>query len=115
MPNAQASTYGGLPGTTISFYASGFARQEVVHVYVGGGLGGGGTLVSCFNTDDKGNAAAAGSYVIPGNAQGKLTFALIGSKSGGKASAALTVSAAPSPVQVPPQPPFTCPLDGATK
>jgi hypothetical protein len=115
MPNAQASTYGGLPGTTISFYASGFARQEIVHVYVGGGLGGGGTLVSCFNTDGRGNAAAAGSYVIPGNAQGKVTFALIGSKSGGKASATLTVSAAPSPVQVPPQPPFTCPLDGATK
>ena len=115
MPNAQASTYGGLPGTTISFYASGFARQEIVHVYVGGGLGGGGALVSCFNTDDKGNAAAAGSYVIPGNAQGKVTFALIGSKSGGKATATLTVSAAPSPVQVPPQPPFTCPLDGATK
>src|SRR5260370_27037678 len=44
MPNAQASTYGGLPGTTISFYASGFARQEVVHVYVGGGLGGGGKI-----------------------------------------------------------------------
>jgi len=115
MPNAQASTYGGLPGTTISFYASGFARQEVVHVYVGGGSGGGGTLVSCFNTDDKGNAAAAGSYVIPGNAQGKLGFALIGSKSGGRASATLTVSAAPTPVQVPAQPPFTCPLDGATK
>jgi hypothetical protein len=115
MPNAQASTYGGLPGTTISFYASGFARQEVVHVYVGGGSGGGGALVSCFNTDGRGNAAAAGSYVIPGNAQGKVTFALIGSKSGGKATATLTVSAAPSPVQVPPQPPFTCPLDGATK
>jgi hypothetical protein len=115
MPNAQASTYGGLPGTTISFYASGFARQEVVHVYLGGGLGGGGTMVSCFNTDGRGNAAAAGSYVIPGNAQGKLTFALIGSKSGGKATAALSVSAAPSPVQVPPQPPFTCPLDGASK
>jgi len=115
MPNAQASTYGGLPGTTISFYASGFARQEVVHVYVGGGSGGGGTLVSCFNTDDKGNAAAAGSYVIPGNAQGRLTFALIGSKSGGKASATLTVSAAPTPVQVPAQPPFTCSLDGASK
>ena len=115
MPNAQASTYGGLPGTTISFYASGFARQEVVHVYVGGGSGGGGTLVSCFSTDNKGNAAAAGSYVIPGNAQGKLGFALIGSKSGGRASATLTVSAAPTPVQVPAQPPFTCPLDGATK
>ena len=115
MPNAQASTYGGLPGTTISFYASGFAHQEVVHVYLGGGSGGGGTLVSCFSTDNKGNAAAAGSYVIPGNAQGKLGFALIGSKSGGRASATLTVSAAPSPVQVPPQPPFTCPLDGATK
>src|SRR5258708_28660655 len=73
MPNAQASTYGGLPGTTISFYASGFARQEVGHVYVGGGLGGGGTLGSGFNTDDRGNAGGAGSYGLPANPQGNVT------------------------------------------
>lgn len=110
-PNAQASTYGGLPGTTVTFYASGFARNEVVHVYVGHTQNSAGTLVSCFRTDDKGSAASAGSYVIPGNAQGKLVFALTGSKSGGTATATTSVTAAPTAVQVPPQPPFTCPLD----
>ncbi len=111
-PSAQPSTYGGFPGTTVTFYAAGFARSEVVHVYVGATQNSAGTLVSCFRTDDKGNAGAAGSYIIPGNAQvGKLVFTLTGSKSGGTATAVMTVAAPPSPVQVPAQPPFTCPLD----
>ena len=112
MPNAQASTYGGLPGTTVSFYATGFARDEVVHVYVGHTGNSASNMVSCFRTDDQGNVAAAGSYVIPGNAQvGKLVFTLTGSKSGGTTTAVMQVSAAPAPVQVPAQPPFTCSLD----
>jgi len=114
MPNAQASTYGGLPGTTVSFYATGFAHNEVVHVYVGRTQNSTGSMVSCFSTDQKGNAAAAGSYVVPGNAQGKLVFTLTGSKSGGSASATMSVTAAPSAVQVPTQQPFTCPLDTAS-
>jgi hypothetical protein len=113
MPSAQTSTYGGLPGTTVSFYAKGFARQEVVHVYMGSAQNTG-NMVSCFRTDDKGNVAAAGSYVIPGSAQGKLSFQLIGSQSGGTATATMSIMSAPSPVQVPPQPPFKCPLDSAT-
>jgi hypothetical protein len=115
MPNAQASTYGGLPGTTVTFYATGFAKQEVVHVYVGHTHDNSGNMVSCFRTDDKGNAASAGSYVVPGDAQGKLVFGLTGSKSGGTATATMNVTPAPSAVQVPKQPPFTCPLDNATK
>ena len=111
MPNAQASTYGALPGTTVSFYATGFARQEVVHVYLGHTQNTAGNMVSCFRTDDRGNAAAAGSYVVPGDAQGKLVFTLIGAKSEGTALATMSISAPPSPVQVPPQPTFTCPLD----
>ena len=111
MPNAQASTYGGLPGTTVSFYATGFARQEVVHVYVGHTQNNAGNMVSCFRTDDKGNAVAAGSYVVPGDAQGRLVFTLIGAKSNGTALATMSITAPPSPVQVPPQPTFTCPLD----
>ncbi len=110
-PNAQASTYGGLPGTTVTFYATGFARNEVVHVYVGRTQNSAGTLVSCFRTDDKGNAGAAGSYVIPGNTQGQLVFTLIGSKSDGTATATVQVAAAPTPVQVPAQSAFSCPLD----
>ena len=112
MPSVQPSTYGGFPGTTVTFYATGFARNEVVYVYVGRIQNSAGDMVSCFHTDDKGNAGAAGSYVIPGNAQvGPLVFTLIGSESGGIATAAMQVSAAPTPVQVPAQPPFTCPLD----
>jgi hypothetical protein len=111
-PSIQPSTYGGFPGTTVSFYAAGFARNEVVHVYVGRTQNSMGTLVSCFRTDDKGNAGAAGSYVVPGNAQpGTLVFTLMGGKSGGIGTASMHVSAPPSPVQVPAQPPFTCPLD----
>jgi hypothetical protein len=113
MPSAQTSTYGGLPGTTVSFYAKGFARQEVVHVYMGSAQNTG-NMVSCFRTDDKGNVAAAGSYVIPGSAQGKVSFQLIGSQSGGTATATMSIMSAPSPVQVPSQPPFKCPLDSAT-
>ncbi len=110
LPSAQASTYGGLPGTTVSFYATGFARDEVVHVYVGS-ANSARNMVSCFRTDDTGNVAAAGSYVVPGNAQGQLVFTLIGSKSGGIATAKMSITAAPAPVQVPVQPPFTCNLD----
>jgi hypothetical protein len=112
-PTAMASTYGGFPGTTVSFYASGFASNEVVHVYLGH-MQGASNMVSCFRTDDRGNAGAAGSYVIPGNAQtGKMVFALVGTMSGGVGLATMTIGAPPTPVQVPPQPPFTCPLDTA--
>jgi len=112
MPAVETSTYGGFPGTTVTFYATGFASDEVVHVYLGHMQGNASNMVSCFRTDDRGNAGAAGSYVVPGNVQvGKLVFALVGSKSGGIGLATMTVAAAPTPVQVPPQPPFTCPLD----
>jgi len=71
-----------------------------------------GTMVSCFNTDGRGDAGAAGSYTIPSNAQvGKLVFTLRGVKSGAVGTATVQVSAPITPVQVPPQPPFTCPLD----
>src|SRR5262249_36117801 len=65
-PLVQPSTYGGFPGTTITFYAAGFARSEIVHVYVGHTKSTTGTLVNCFQADDRGNAAAVGSYQIPG-------------------------------------------------
>ena len=113
MPSAQASTYGGLPGTTVTFYVSGFASNEVVHVYTGHTANNAGNMVSCFRSDDRGNAVSAGSYVIPGNAQGKLAFTMTGSKSGGVATANMSVMAPPFPVQVPAQPQFNCPLDSA--
>ena len=82
-PVVRASTYGGLPGTTLNFYARDFAPGEVVRVYTGKGEGSQGELVSAFRVDQKGTAGAAGSYVIPGKAQGKLTFTLVGTKSEG--------------------------------
>ena len=110
-PLVEPSTYGGLPGTAISFYVSGFAPSEVVHVYAGHTKSTTGTMVGCFQTDGKGRAVNVGSYVIPGSAQGALGFALIGEKSGGVGTASVNVSAPPAPVQTPPQATFKCPLD----
>ncbi len=110
-PVIQPSTYGGFPGTTISFYVAGFARSEVVHVYAGHTKSTMGTMIGCFQTNDRGSAAAVGSYLIPGDAQGTLGFALVGAKSGGVGVASINVGAPPAPVQTPKQAPFTCPLD----
>jgi hypothetical protein len=112
-PNAQPSTYGGRPGTAVTFYVAGFARNEVVHIYTGASQNTPGTMVGCFQADGQGNAGGAGSYVIPGNAQaGQLTFTLTGSKSGASATATVQVIAPQTAVQLPPQPPFKCSLDG---
>jgi serine/threonine protein phosphatase PrpC len=110
-PVVEPSTYGGFPGTTITFYASGFASNEVVHLYAGHSKSAMGNMVACFQTDGKGNAAAVGSYTIPGDAQGQLGFALVGAKSGGVGVASVNVTPPPVPVHTPPQPAFTCPLD----
>jgi hypothetical protein len=111
-PNVQPSTYGGRPGTALAFYASGFARTEVVRAYLARTRDDPGHEVSCFMTDSQGNAAAAGSYIIPGNARaGQLIFTLLGSKSQAAATAALEVIASDVPVQVPAPPEFKCSLD----
>ncbi len=108
-PNVQPSAYGGRPGTTISFYAVGFARNEVVHVYAGGQNGG---MVSCFRTNNKGSAGAAGSYIIPSDVQsGKLTLRFVGTKSSATTVTTVDVMPAGEAVNIPPAPPFKCPLD----
>ena len=110
-PSAQPSTYGGRPGTTLTFYAIGFARNEIVHAFVGRTDSDPGQEVSCFRTDGQGNAASGGSYVVPGDASpGQLIFTLFGSRSLASATAALEVIASDVPVQVPPQSQFTCDL-----
>jgi hypothetical protein len=108
-PTGRASTYGGLPGTTLNFYARDFAPNEVVKVYVGGSGGAAGEMVAAFRVDAKGAATAAGSYVIPGNAQGKLTFNMVGSKSEASTAVNVTVDKADGPVSVAPQPKYTLP------
>jgi nucleoid-associated protein YgaU len=110
-PSAQPSTYGGRPGTTLTFYAVGFARDEIVHVLTGRTATSAGREVSCFRTDAQGNAASGGSYVVPGDAlPGQLIFTLVGAKSESSATSALEVIASDVPVQVPPQPDFQCEL-----
>jgi hypothetical protein len=90
-PTARANTYGGLPGTTLTFYVKDFAPNETVNVYVGRGKGSQGERVSSFKVNEKGSATAAGEYVIPGDAQGKLTLTLVGTKSEGSATTTVTV------------------------
>ena len=94
-PVAQVSTYGAMPGTTVSFYASGFAANEVVEVYLGRGQGNSGQLVSAFRVDGHGNAAAAGKYVIPNGTGPALYFTMVGQESGGTASAKVSVTTPP--------------------
>jgi hypothetical protein len=108
-PVAEASTYGAMPGTSVSFYASGFAANEVVKVYLGRGQGNSGQLVSAFRVNSKGSAAAAGNYVIPNGTGPGLYFTMVGQQSGGSATAKVSVTAPSQPVNVPSQPPYVLP------
>lgn len=112
-PDAQPSTYGGRPGTAITFYANGFARDEVVRIFVGRTKDSQGKEVSCFKTDGQGTARSAGTYTIPGNAQaGQLQFALVGDKTHSVAAATVQVMDAGGPVDVPnTESDFTCQYD----
>jgi hypothetical protein len=109
-PSVQASTYGAMPGTSISFYARGFAPGEVVLVYLGRDKGSAGQLVTAFRVDAQGNAAAGGKYIILGNGGPMLYFTLVGQKSGGSGVAKVSVTTPPqgSPA-VPAQPPYVLP------
>src|SRR5215469_227944 len=108
-PVAQASTYGAMPGTAVSFYASGFAANKVVLVYAGGGHGQTGTLVSAFRVNAMGSASAAGHYIVPSGVGPGLYFNLVGQQSGGSATAKVSVTAPAQPVTVPSQPPYVLP------
>lgn len=108
-PVAEASTYGAMPGTSISFYASGFAANEVVMVYLGRGQGNSGQMVSAFRVNSKGSAAAAGNYVIPNGAGPGLYFTMVGQQSGGSATAKVSVTAPSQPVSLPSQPAYVLP------
>jgi hypothetical protein len=111
LPSVQASTYGALPGTTLSFYATGFAANEVVLVYLGATKGQQGKLVTAFRVNAKGAADAAGDYIVPSGIQGALYFTLVGQKSDGTGVAKVDVTPAPGggQVTVPSQPPYVLP------
>ncbi len=110
-PLARASTYGGLPGTALTFYAQGFAPDEAVHVYVGRGQGSQGEVVSAFRVDGGGKARSGGSYLIPGDASNQLTFTLVGARSKASATATVKVDNSGGSVDIPPQPKYTVPKD----
>jgi hypothetical protein len=109
-PLARASTYGAMPGTSLTFYADGFAPNEAVHVFAGGGQGSQGDLVSAFRVDGNGKAKGGGSYMIPGNVSNGVTFALVGARSKASATVAVKVDNSGG-ADVPPQPKYTLPKD----
>jgi hypothetical protein len=108
-PSAQPSTYSALPGTSVSFYATGFAPNEVVLVYVNGGQGKTGQLVSAFRVNAQGKASAVGHYVVTSGEGPALHFSLVGKHSGSTAGVKLSVAAPAQPVTVPSQPPYVLP------
>jgi hypothetical protein len=117
-PMAETSTYGGRPGTTVTFYGTGFARDEVVHVFVGRTTNSQGDEVSCFAADPQGNFGAAGAYQIQSGLQaGQITFTLVGDNSQSPALTKMQIMA-PSPNEPSPPPskqaPFHCNLSSAT-
>jgi hypothetical protein len=102
MPSAQASTYGALPGTTVSFYAKGFSANEVVLVYSDG------KLVTAFRVNSQGSASAQGSYVVPSGVANNVYFKLVGQQSGGQAAVKLGIEPGGSN-NVPAQRPYVLP------
>ncbi|MGI5835060.1 MAG: hypothetical protein ACOX87_01040, partial [Chloroflexota bacterium] len=113
-PNVQPSTYGGRPGTSITFYGDGFARDEVVRFYLDRTRDSNGREVACAKADAQGRIGAGGSYTIPADAQaGQLVFTVIGSRSRAVTTTAVEVMEAGVPIQVPaePAPEFQCPFD----
>jgi hypothetical protein len=113
-PSAETSTYGGRPGTSISFYGNGFARGEVVHVFVGRSTQRSGDEVSCFMSDTQGGFSAGGLYTLEsGTPPGTLVFTLVGEKSKVPASAKMQVMGTTAGEPAPPvvkTAPFHCSL-----
>lgn len=113
-PNVQPSTYGGRPGTSITFYGDGFAREEVVRFYLDRTRDSKGREVACAKADSQGRIGAGGSYTIPPDAQtGQLTFTVIGGRSRAVTTTTVEVMEAGVPVQVQdePQQEYQCPFD----
>lgn len=107
-PMGRPSTYAGMPGTSVRFSGSGFAPNEAVHVFTKRTPGGSGELVTAFRVNQRGAAAGVGEYMIPSDAKGKLTFTMVGAKSKGTATVAITVENDGS-VKLPPQPKYNLP------
>jgi hypothetical protein len=98
-PIAAPSSYGGGPGTAITFYGTGFARHETVRVWLGQP---GGQQVATLQTDGHGNLIARpGLITIKSTTRpGKLVFVLTGDKSVTPATVTFNVQAAGGPVDL---------------
>ncbi len=94
LPIAAPSSYGGGPGTAITFYGTGFARNETVRVFEGL-PGGAHTQVAVMHTDNHGNLLARAGLILikPGTPPGKMNFILAGDKSVTPVSVAFNVQA----------------------
>lgn len=110
-PQARTNAYGGLPGTVVNFYATQFAPNEAVHVYVKTSKGAKGDLVSAFRVDKKGTARAVGQYTIPGNTENSVIFELRGQLSGSTATVNFKVDSSGGPVEIPTPKPYVLPKD----
>lgn len=100
-PQVEPSAYSGLPGTTVTFYGTGFARGEVVRVYAGG-EGTGPRLVACGRADGEGRLRGDAPYTLePALGEGRVTFLLEGASSGGVATTSMEVGAPRQAVAVP--------------
>jgi hypothetical protein len=115
-PSADPSTYGGRPGTSVTFYGAGFARNEIVRVYIGRTQTSSGKEVACFKTNDQGAIVGGGTaYTIQPNTQaGEMVFSLIGDKSQAAAVAQVEIMEATGPVQgggTAEQKEYVCPYD----
>lgn len=113
-PMAQPSTWGGRPGTSMSFYARGYAPNEVVLVYANRTPTNPGELVTAFRADPTGSAFGAGRYTIPGDAHGPMSLQLVGRESEATATATLTIQNRPGANNVPPTPKYVLPPELAT-
>lgn len=109
-PTGRPSTYAGMPGTSLRFNGAGFAPKEAVHVYTKRSHDSPRELVSAFRVSEKGAAVAAGEYMIPSDAKGKVTFQLVGAKSKGTATVAVNVENDGS-VKLPAKPKYKLPAN----
>jgi len=81
-PTVQPSTWSGRPGTVITFYGHGFARNELVRVRRAATQSKPAEEVSCFRTNENGEVGGLGSYIIQAtDREGQLDLQLVTEKS----------------------------------
>ena len=81
-PSIEPSTWAGRPGTTVTFYGNGFARNELVRVRRAATPARPAQEVSCFRTNENGEVGGLGAYTVqPTDEEGQLNLSLSTEKS----------------------------------